>query len=175
MKRKNNDPSTDVFYKCDIQLLAAGGTIPVQVAGVNVHQAFGVNDDVMVNTFKEGASNINSGAKHAEYGTDINKMPDKIVISNSALLTGNINIINIPIVVRTNNTAVELTAVNSSQKTTAPLKFMGPVGTPWAAERVKFGDAYPNFTNWVQNKNLTPWNNVNSSRVCNVIVDSEME
>lgn len=178
VKRKNNDPSTDVFYKCDIQLLAAGGTIPVQVAGVNVHQAFGVKDDVMVNTFKEGASNINSGAKHAEYGTDINKMPDKIVISNSTLLTdfyGNINIINIPIVVRTNNTAVELTAVNSSQKTTAPLKFMGPVGTPWAAERVKFGDAYPDFTNWVQNKDLTPWDNVNSAKACYFSVDSEME
>ena len=175
VKRKNNDPSTDVFDKCVIQLLAAGGTIPVQVAGVNVHNAFGVEDDVMVNTFKEGVSNMNSAAKHAEYGVDFDEMPDKIVITNSALLTGvggTINIKNIPIVVRTSNTAVELTAENSVQGTKAPLKFMAPIGTAWAAERVKIGDAYPYFSNWVQNSTQTPWGTVNSSNTCNIDVVS---
>ena len=175
VKRKNNDSSTDVFEKCVIQLLAAGGTIPVQVAGVNVHKAFGVEEDVMVNTVKEGVGKLNSDVKHAEYGVDFQEMPDEIVITNSALLTGaggTINIKNIPIVVRTSNTAVELTAENSVQGTKAPLKFMAPIGTAWAAERVKIGDAYPYFSNWVQNSTQTPWGTVNSSNTCNIDVVS---
>ena len=169
VKRKNNDPSTDVFDKCVIQLLAAGGTIPVQVAGVNVHDAFGVAEDVMVNTVKEGVGKLNSDVKHAEYGVDFNKMPDKIVITSPALLTGtdgSINIKNIPIVVRTSNTAVELTAENNVQGTTAPLKFMAPVGTAWAAERVKIGEAYPDFSAWVQNSTQVPWSNCVGANVC---------
>ena len=157
VKRTNQG---DVFDKCVIQLLAAGGTIPVQVAGVNVHEAFGVAEDVMVNTVKEGVGKLNSDVKHAEYGVDFNKMPDKIVITSPALLTGtdgSINIKNIPIVVRTNNTAIELTFENSTPGTTAPLKFMAPIGTAWAAERVKIGEAYPYFSVWVQNRNQVPW------------------
>ena len=178
VKRRNNDPSTDVFDKCVIQLLAAGGTIPVQVAGVNVHDAFGVAEDVMVNTFKEGVSNVNSAAKHAEYGVDFITMPDEIVITNSALLTGassTINIKNIPIVVRTSNTAVELTAENSVQGTKAPLKFMAPIGTAWAAERVKIGEAYPYFSSWVQDSTQTPWGTVNNSYTCNVSIVEVLE
>ena len=171
VKRTNNDPNTDVFYKAFIQPLAAGGTISAQIAGVDVHKTlFGVENDVMVNTYKEGASNLNSAAKHCEYGANgYNTMPSKIVITRSALLTGpngEINIKYIPIAARTSgNVAVELTSISA---TDAPLKFMAPLGTPWAAERVKFGTAYTGFMDWVGDRNKTPWSTGQSSLVCNI-------
>lgn len=171
VKRTNNDPNTDVFYKAFVQPLAAGGTISAQIAGVDVHETlFGVKNDVMVNTFKEGASNLNSSVKHCEYGANgYSTMPPKIVITSSTLLTGlngEINIKYIPIAARTSgNEAVELT---STSKTDAPLKFMAPIGTPWAAERVKFGDAYTGFAEWVGDRNKTPWSTGQSSLVCNI-------
>jgi hypothetical protein len=138
---------------------------------VDVHKTlFGVENDVMVNTYKEGASNLNSAAKHCEYGANgYNTMPSKIVITRSALLTGpngEINIKYIPIAARTSgNVAVELTSISA---TDAPLKFMAPLGTPWAAERVKFGDAYTGFAEWVGDRNKTPWSTGQSSLVCNI-------
>ena len=162
VERTADDESTDVFHKAFIQLLAAGGTILIKVADVNVHKAFGYNnDDVMINTYSEGESQI-GGAKHAEYGTDFSTLPDKIVITDASYVTGDdgeLNIFYIPITVRTSdNKAVELTSTNSvTGGSTAPLKFMAPLGTPWAAERVKFGKAYPMFRDWVGNKDKTPW------------------
>lgn len=162
VERTGDDESTDVFHKAFIQLLAAGGTILIKVADVNVHKAFGYNnDDVMINTYSEGESQI-GGAKHAEYGTDFSTLPEKIVITDASYVTGDdgqMNIFYIPITVRTSdNKAVELTSTNSvTGGSTAPLKFMAPLGTPWAAERVKFGKAYPMFRDWVGNKDKTPW------------------
>lgn len=162
VERTGDDENTDVFHKAFIQLLAAGGTILIKVADVNVHKAFGYNnDDVMINTYSEGESQI-GGAKHAEYGTDFSTLPEKIVITDASYVTGDdgqMNIFYIPITVRTSdNKAVELTSTNSvTGGSTAPLKFMAPLGTPWAAERVKFGKAYPMFRDWVGNKDKTPW------------------
>jgi hypothetical protein len=156
VKRTNNDPNTDVFHCAFIQLLAAGGTMSVQVAGEDVHPLFGVQNDVMVNTFREDQSNI-GGAKHAEYGVNgYTTFPDKIVITNANIVTGldgEMNIRNIPITVKTYNTAQELTAGDSE----APLKFMAPIGTKWAAERVRFGNAYERFSAWVSNPADEPW------------------
>ena len=161
VKRTDNDPNTDVFHSAFIQLLAAGGTIPIQVAGENVHEKFGAAMDEMVNTYRADQSNIGS-AKHAEYGVDSHvSFPAKIVITNSGMFGGEINIKNIPIVVRTGNTAVELTAGNA-YTSDAPLKFMAPIGTKWAAERVRFGYAYPSFYAWVANPTNTPWGNLNT-------------
>ena len=49
-----NDVVFDVTFTsdntADITLIAAGGTLPLTVAGQEVHSKFGVNTDVMVNT-----------------------------------------------------------------------------------------------------------------------------
>ena len=155
VKRTNNDPNTDVFHCAFIQLLAAGGTMSIQVAGEDVHPLFGVQNDEMVNTFREDQSKIGS-AKHAEYGVDSRvKFPAKIVITDADMVTGldGMNIKNIPITVKTDNIAQELTDEDSQ----APLKFMAPIGTKWAAERVRFGDAYEYFKEWVSNPDDEPW------------------
>ena len=165
VKRTNGDKSTDVFHCAFVQLLAAGGTIPVQVAGEDVHKKFGVAEDVMINTYREGASIMGSG-KHAEYGDDAYiSFPAKIVITDADMVTadGMMNVKNIPITVRTyNNTAFELNNYNEVGFE-APLKFMAPIGTKWAAELVKFGNAYEFFSNWVSDKDYEPWNYPNSS------------
>jgi hypothetical protein len=157
VKRTNGDESTDVFHCAFIQLLAAGGTMSVQVAGEDVHPLFGVQNDVMVNTFREDQSKIGS-AKHEEYGVVDSHVlfPAKILITDADIVTGldgEMNIRNIPITVKTNNTAQELTV----EKSKAPLKFMAPIGTKWAAERVRFGDAYERFSAWVSNPVDEPW------------------
>ena len=164
VKRTNGDKSTDVFHCAFVQLLAAGGTIPVQVAGEDVHKKFGVAEDVMINTYREGASIMGSG-KHAEYGDDAYiSFPAKIVITDADMVTadGMMNVKNIPITVRTYNTAFELNNYNEVGFE-APLKFMAPIGTKWAAELVKFGNAYEFFSNWVSDKDYEPWNYPNSS------------
>ena len=62
----------------------------------------------------------------------------------------------IPIVVRYGNGQImEL----ESNKGDAPHKFLAPIGTKWAAERVEISYAYPDFDKWVQNKANTPWGN----------------
>jgi hypothetical protein len=148
--------NTGAFHSAFVQLLAAGGTMSIQVAGEDVHPLFGVQNDEMVNTFREDQSKIGS-AKHAEYGVDSRvKFPAKIVITDADMVTGldGMNIKNIPITVKTtDNTAQELTDEDSQ----APLKFMAPIGTKWAAERVRFGDAYEYFKEWVSNPDDEPW------------------
>ena len=148
--------NTGAFHSAFVQLLAAGGTMSIQVAGEDVHPLFGVQNDEMVNTFREDQSKIGS-AKHAEYGVDSRvKFPAKIVITDADMVTGldGMNIKNIPITVKTtDNTAQELTDEDSQ----APLKFMAPIGTKWAAERVRFGDAYERFSAWVSHPDDEPW------------------
>ena len=46
----NGSPTITIAYYAQIQLLAAGGTLPLTVAGKEVHNAFGVGVTTMVNT-----------------------------------------------------------------------------------------------------------------------------
>jgi len=144
----NETTSTNDYTK--IVLQAAGGTIPLTVAGSEVHSKFGVDQDVMVNTINEGDDVIGryeSGKAPVEYivKTRYNELRD------------------IPIVVRWGTDAIYLAAHEGQ----SPQKICVPIGTPWCKERSSIDLGYPSFTDWVHSSGTEPWGNRVRSKLYN--------
>lgn len=140
--------STNDYTK--IVLQAAGGTIPLTVAGSEVHSKFGVDQDVMVNTINEGDDVIGryeSGKAPVEYivNTRYNELRD------------------IPIVVRWGTDAIYLAAHEGQ----SPQKICVPIGTPWCKERSSIDLGYPSFADWVHSSGTEPWGNRVQSKLYN--------
>ena len=133
------------YNKTDINLLAAGGTISITVAGENVNQLLGIDKNIMANTYVDGVSPNRSGYTNFSNGVS----PVKFTVNNSSYT----NLSNIPIAVKHGNEVRELTAYIGD----VPQKFSAPVGTPWPAERVEFNSAFTGFQSWVSNRAAKPW------------------
>ena len=126
-----------------ITLLAAGGTMPVTVAGVEVHDAFGVGHTTMVNTVTEKTGSLN-GAPYVQR--------DYVELGE---FEGYSRIQDIPIKVQYSNDVLELEAIPGK----APHKILvlaaykdkdgEHAGTDWTSERCNLGDAYPDFKDYV--------------------------
>jgi len=125
--------------RTNIILQAAGGTIPLQIGGQEVHELFNVGVSTMVNTVRNETD---------AYGSYTNRDP---VSFNTAVPYGSID--SIPIIVRYSDEVGEITAYEG----TAPMKICVPIGTMWPAERQGVGDAYPNFRAYVSDHNVDPW------------------
>lgn len=142
-----NTTSTNNYTK--IVLQAAGGTIPLSVAGEEVHNKFGVDVDVMVNTVNDGQEIVGrsvNGVAPVEFTT----------LYYSSLRE-------IPIAVRWSNDVIYLTAHEGE----SPQKICVPIGTTWSKERSSIDYSYPDFKEWV-NKNVSlPWYNSNSEYLYN--------
>lgn len=116
--------------KTEITLLAAGGTLDISVDGVNVGEVLGK----MVNT---GLTKVNT-----YYFVSSNKYN---------------NLIEIPIVVSKTNSAEEITSYElSAKRGKAPQKICVPKTFKWCKEYKSIKDAYPGFSDWVNNGNF--WN-----------------
>lgn len=116
-----------------ISVKAAGGTLPIYIGGVEIHEAMGVASNVMVNT---GAPN-GASAPAAIF---------RIPVSS-----GNIADIEVKV-----NDAVVLEAPQGD----APQKICVPTTFKWCTERTNIKDAYPNFVNWSQDQSQsTDWYN----------------
>lgn len=116
-----------------ISVKAAGGTLPIYIGGVEIHEAMGVASNVMVNT---GAPN-GASAPAAIF---------RIPVSS-----GNIADIEVKV-----NDAVVLEAPQGD----APQKICVPTTFKWCTERTNIKDAYPNFVNWSQDQSqATDWYN----------------
>ena len=143
------DQNADSPSRTVIKLLAAGGTLPIQVAGEDVHKKMGnISTGTMINTVTEASitlGDMNPDVDHVE-----NIAPVEFTAS-----TAYSNIIDIPIVVKNSNSVYELTAYQGQ----SPQKFKAPVGTPWPAERCELKNAFPTFENWVGDRNNLPWSN----------------
>lgn len=133
------------YNKTDINLLAAGGTITIKVAGQDVNQLLGIDKTIMANTYVEGVSPNRSGYSNFSNGVS----PVKFTVDNSSYT----DLSNIPVAVRYDNEVRELTAYIGD----VPQKFSAPVGTPWPAERVEFNSGFEGFQTWVNNRYATPW------------------
>ena len=146
-------------YKADIVLLAAGATLPLSVAGKEVHNAFGVSIDGMVNTV---------GSSSTAYGYYVDKNPvflkdlnngELLTISNTDVQKANGYLKAIPIQVQWN--AISATTLGSgdisnnsetgAKTMSAPHKFKADFGTPWAQERFNIEMGLPKFGEWVGN------------------------
>ena len=144
----NGSPTITIAYYAQIQLLAAGGTLPLTVAGKEVHNAFGVGVTTMVNT-RDGNSTA--------FGSYVDKEPVYIgdtyknVTFNGQTynlqLIQNISLArNVPIVVNYSGKQVNELGVEVGK---APRKLFVPFGTKWASERKPLNLAYPDFGNYV--------------------------
>jgi hypothetical protein len=181
-------PVHDIDYYAQITLLAAGGTIPVEikVAGLEfpVHDQFGEDTpiDMMVNTRDENSTaygNYGSREEVQLHGKDVMVRVFKLkkvgqdVTYEYQNPEYKLNLI--PLGSRSSDPSIledieiyssydggtyagELT----SKLGESPQKFMAPTTTNWTSERKNISLAYPDFNAWVTKKiNGEPWGNSN--------------
>ena len=132
-------------YKTVIVLLAAGGTLELTVANINVHNRLGNNDNsTIINTItsKDDRGSVN----HWVFAD-----PEVILLGAEHQYE---NISEIPIWVNYgNNSVLKLEA----EPGLAPHKICVPIGTKWCKEREKMEEAYQDFGKWVNDAKNVFW------------------
>lgn len=147
-------------YTAEITLQAAGGTIPLTVAGQEVHGKFGVGITTMVNTRDENSTAFGS------YVTGVAPVflgeftPSQLFPATEndpgKRDTDPIYAYDIPIVVQYATNGVN---VLGSTLGGAPAKIFVPNhSTKWSVERKQMTLAYPKFADYVGNKSIQWWN-----------------
>jgi len=138
-----NDVVFDAYIDTDnkktyIKVLAAGGTLPLTVAGQEVHELFGVDTNVMINT---------TANKHNEKGV-------REFVVNQAFNSYN----DIPVTVTIPATAStnESLATLKAEKGKAPQKIAVDTHFDWCNERNLIEQIYTNFPDYVTNS-ATLW------------------
>lgn len=130
-----NDVVFDAYIengRAYITLLAAGGTLPLYVAGEEVHAKFGVSDKTMVNTEAEGGATV----KPVSYDVAVNYTEVK----------------DIPIeVYKVGGEKLELTVTAGG----AAEKIAVKTTYKWTTERQHIWQKYPKFNEYVGDKNVT--------------------
>lgn len=142
----------------NVRLMAAGGTIPVEmVVGNNnydVHQELGAPDNVMINTLP----NTEKDRLDVKMATVFESASAKTLTdknTGSEKLYGISSISDIKVNVLYNNESTELNS--ESANSPATYMFCVDLGLPWARERKNFADPYPDFPQWVQNSKYNQW------------------
>ena len=150
----NGEAEKTYKYYAQIKLLAAGGTIPLTVAGKEVHDAFGVGVTTMVNT-RDG--NSTAFGSYVDIDTDKNPVyiGDTVITydknKDPLVLVKNIEKAqDVKIVSSFNNAQVAELGADVGK---APHKLFVPMQTQWASERKPLNLAYPNFANYVSDSN----------------------
>lgn len=153
--------------RANIKLLAAGGTIPIQVAAVNVHNAFGnVAKTTMINTYNPEMTN-------GMYVT-----LDPVVMKNSGSEDFPYSSIDaIPIAAEYANGVIDIKNVQGQ----VPHKIRVPVTAPWPIERVEMNTAYDGYfgyglkgdtreikEGYVQNRDIRFWEHAVGGKVKNL-------
>lgn len=139
----------------EITLLAAGGTMKITVAGVDVHKAFGQPDSKMINT-----------------GDDDSKCVKDLEPVRFTAETAYESLYDIPIVVKHGSAERVLEAKPGM----APQKFRADIGTKWADEYVNVTKVYPKFKEWVEKESVTPeWANANAVLTNQALADNAAE
>lgn len=148
----SSSTTTKEFVAGKVRLLAAGGTLPVELyynekCLGNVHQLFG-QQPVGNNLYHQ----VNVGAQVTTPSVEL-VIPDLTITA-----TTNINDIK-------NNFRVKVVGDNGTShfvaapdmNSTAPQIILLPGEWEWPRENVAITDAYPEFTDWVQDKSWTDW------------------
>lgn len=121
--------------RAKITFLAAGGTLPITVAGVNPHDYLGkgiVNTGVNPGTTNEATIYT---TKEGEYtGKGINDIPIYVKEKNAA--------------------GFDVQILLRAERGNVPQKICVPVGTKWMKEYKRINTGYPKFDEWVENPQL---------------------
>lgn len=129
-----NDVVFDVKFidndNVKITLLAAGGTLPIYVGDVEVHEAFGVETNVMVNTGNGvTAEYVKFEMECPNHNWNANAVPVKVIKNGQEIvLEANVGKI--------------------------PGKMCVETFYQWCPERQSIEQKYPEFTNYVTNQNV---------------------
>lgn len=120
-----------------ITLRAAGGTLPLYIAGHEVHQLFGVEQNVMVNT-----------------GKGVEKAPVQFRITGDAVKSANAKDIEVIVTSRSGEN-IRLTAEEGqpTQMLAAPIE----EHVKWLKERVHIKNGYPSFMDYVGDPTVEWW------------------
>lgn len=128
-----NDVVFDVKFidndRVKIILLAAGGTLPIYVGGVEVHEAFGVATNVMVNTGGETCEYVEFEMECKNHGWNANCIPVKVIKDGKEVV---------------------LEAVKGS----IPGKICVGSYYNWCDERQSIETKYPRFADYVKDQNV---------------------
>ena len=122
-----------------ITVQAAGGTLPLTVGDKEVHELFGVDTNVMVNTGQVSKAPVSFKyvMGDADWNADlVAKLKD------------------IPVCVYANGEVINL-EVNPGA---APEKIAVPLDFVWTYERERIESKYPRFTEYVKNPSIDWWN-----------------
>ena len=144
-------------YSIEMTLLAAGGTIPLTVAGMEVHNIFNVGITTMVNTYNENSTVFGSVEDRdpVYLGSFTPSQLFPATEDNPGRAdTDPVYVYEIPIAVQWGNDV----AVLGSSLGGAPAKIFVPNHTTkWTVERKPLTVAYPRFADYVGNKNIQWW------------------
>ena len=165
-EKKPYSTEKDATYTCEIILQAAGGTIPITVAGQDVHNAFKAGMTAMINTRDDNTTAFGEFAERNAVdlgqflGLPNGEFTPTGLFANTNLASKYfsdkvcIEAIDIPIVVNYNNGV----AVLGSSLGGAPAKIFVPnYDTKWTVERKPLSLAYPKFAAYVGNKDIKWW------------------
>lgn len=154
-------------YYAKVCLLAAGGTLPISIQigqdneiqyNGEVHNILGSKStSIMINTLSKGQrERVNMATVDYSPAVDLTHKVDGVTTDKFALDKNKVIDINrnIKLDVQYGNvaTTIEKVYYNGQKDVVASAKFMVPLGTPWAKERVNIATAYPDFGKWVGNE-----------------------
>lgn len=167
-------PTEATKYYANVEILAAGGTIPITVADYQVHSQFvePAPIDMMINTRDNNSTAYGSyGVRNPVQLGNISKNFEA-TLSDGSKKTYNVMLFEIE--KPSDNEYIKTIKIVSSfnngqqvhelegKKGGAPQKFMAPIGTKWTSERKNISLGYPNFDAWVLGGDA-PWNNPNNT------------
>ena len=176
---ENGDPNPKIEYNFDIsgqangynslyaivRLLAAGGTLPIEIKvpgqyNADVHNVLGqTSTTIMINTLDEGErEKVNMAAVVSPVpAEDLEK-----ATGDEREKFYNVNDLDngIELNVEYGNLAAGIRSKYYDGQTgevVASAKYMVPLGTPWAKERVNIAEAYPKFNAWIADESVKFW------------------
>lgn len=137
-------------HHANIRLMAAGGTIPLQLKAnghnFEVHELFEVSPTVMVNTLhEEERGEVVNGAVVASHG------PVDLTVDGSKDIEGVASLQDIEIAVKYSQASAKIDAIPGR----ASAKILTPLGTRWAKERTELSTVYTHFSDWVKDEDAT--------------------
>ena len=150
-----------ISHHANIRLLAAGGTIPLQIAAnghnFEVHNLLGgKSTKVMINTLYKDKTDVVNGAT-VDYSDYVD-----LTVDGSKDIEGIERIQDIEIDVKYSQASAKIDAIPGR----ASAKILTPLGTPWTLERTDISTVYTHFTDWVTDEDAT------SNSVWNTDVDA---
>ena len=167
-KSFDRDTTIAAKYFVEISLLAAGGTIPLKIAGDKfgeVHEVFasttpGISGVTMVNSrgnYSEAFGSYVNGVtpvyKKFDYTDELaNKNPEDITLNDIRVAAfWKSNDYTAAAILNNGGTQFD-EAGNIIQQTDAPHMLCAPIGTRWATERKNIMEGYPAFRSYVNDE-----------------------